>query len=435
MRKSAPPSLKVLWPDGALVGKVVTPGDTYFGYDLQWLSNGYNLSPLKVPFTETVYRGRDPNFDRLPGFLCDCIPDQWGRRIMAGNFNAENIKVTALNMLAWVGSRGIGALSFEPAIANGEENGCWANVTPLLLAREAQAVLRKPTPESFEFLKKAGTAGGAFPKATIALMPDNTVMFGGNVARAAVDIPEAKLGILKLDCEDLPGRPSTDGRMEFAYLEMSRAAGVRTTKCQLLPDDEGERLRQHLFVERFDVVPGAAERLHLVTLAGLLETYSLTYSDLLSATLRLTQDRAELTEAVRRMLFNIRAGNSDDHGKNHSFLFDARTKQWTLSPAYDLTLNYSENRSFNGLSQQSFGSSPRIKAVREVAAEYGVREDEFNAIDKEVTAAVAAWETFATKAGIPEKDFLRAKQRHEQVIDSLAAHGEPRVENKRMRLF
>jgi len=38
------------------------------------------------------------------------------------------------------------------------------------------------------------------------------------------------------------------------------------------------------------------------------------------------------------MIFNVRSANADDHGKNHSFLFDAVAGRWTLSPAYDLTL-------------------------------------------------------------------------------------------------
>jgi serine/threonine protein kinase HipA of HipAB toxin-antitoxin module len=42
------------------------------------------------------------------------------------------------------------------------------------------------------------------------------------------------------------------------------------------------------------------------------------------------------------MIFNVRAGNADDHGKNHSFILDEDTRSWTLAPAYDLTLSFSE---------------------------------------------------------------------------------------------
>ena len=60
------PALNVLWSDGRLVGKVVVPGPTYFGYDEEWLAGGYNLSPLVVPFTPVVLRQQVPSSKVLP---------------------------------------------------------------------------------------------------------------------------------------------------------------------------------------------------------------------------------------------------------------------------------------------------------------------------------------------------------------------------------
>ena len=39
---------------------------------------------------------------------------------------------------------------------------------------------------------------------------------------------------------------------------------------------------------------------------------------------------------ARRMIFNVKSGNKDDHSKNFSFLLNAQ-HQWQLAPAYDLT--------------------------------------------------------------------------------------------------
>jgi serine/threonine-protein kinase HipA len=39
---------------------------------------------------------------------------------------------------------------------------------------------------------------------------------------------------------------------------------------------------------------------------------------------------------ARRMIFNIKSGNKDDHSKNFSFLMNEK-HQWRLAPAYDLT--------------------------------------------------------------------------------------------------
>src|SRR5580700_11913219 len=96
------PALRVQWYDGRLTGKVVVPGQTFFGYDEAWLASGYNLSPLAVPFNATVFRQRVDGFDQLPGFLSDCLPDQWGRRLMESDFRTLDVTPTPMRMLAWV---------------------------------------------------------------------------------------------------------------------------------------------------------------------------------------------------------------------------------------------------------------------------------------------------------------------------------------------
>src|ERR1017187_9637687 len=292
------PALRVQWSDGRLVGKVVSPGPTYFGYAEEWLAQGYSLSPLSVPFTPVIFRQRSDGFDQLPGFLSDCLPDQWGRRLMERDFRELHVTPTPLRMLGWVGRRGLGALSFAPALEEPHSSSAWERVTPLLLAREAQAVMSESAPEAFRHLRQAGTAGGAYPKATVGLLRDGTLVTGGNVA--ATRIPGMKLGILKLDVEDDPLRPSSDGRVEAAYLRMARAAGIRTVRAHVMSDTASTRPRHHLFVDRFDLA-ARNRRLHLLTLAGALHRHNLTYIDLLVATRDLTSDRAQVLEAVRRM--------------------------------------------------------------------------------------------------------------------------------------
>ena len=420
MARSSSPALNVRWHTGDLVGQVVVPGVTEFGYVPDWLRAGFSLSPLVVPFTDILCRSRDTNFDQLPGFLSDCLPDQWGRRLMTQEFSAAGINQTPVKMLAWVGRRGIGALSFEPVLETPVPAGSWEPVRPLLLAREAQAVQRLEAPAAFRHLAGAGTAGGAFPKATVALLADGSVLCGGHVAGSLPAGHGARLGLLKLDSEDLPGRASTDGRMEFAYMEMARAAGIKVARCEVLTEDEGERPRHHLFVERFDVVANSSRRLHLLTLAGALQESGLTYRHLLDATRRLTQDRAEVVEAVRRMIFNVRAANADDHGKNHSFCFDDSTRSWSLSPAYDLTLNCSEQRQFFGLTPNTFGVRPRMNALRDVAADAGVQAAEFEQLDREVKGAITRWPEFARQADLTPEDAQRAALLQAAMADALS---------------
>jgi len=434
MSRALAPALNVRWYDGRLVGRVVTTGPTYFAYADEWLASGYNLSPIAVPLANTAFRQRVDGFDQLPGFLSDCLPDQWGRRIMDREFSALDVRATPMRMLAWVGRRGIGALNFEPALDGEHSASSWAAVTSVLLTREAQAVMREEPARAFQHLQRAGTAGGALPKATVARLPDGTLLVGGDVAAAATAHPDARLGILKLDCEDNPVGRVTDGRLEHAYMTMARASGIRTAATEIITDVTDTRSFHHLFVERFDCLRGTPRRFHLVTLAGVLHTHRLSYSNLLLTTRQLTQDQTEVSEAVRRMIFNVRSANADDHGKNHSFLFDDHAGRWTLSPAYDLTLNAESGREYQGLSPNSFGTSPRWATLAGLAADAGVRRDEFDAIDAEVAAAIQRWPEFAASANLAPGVIERAASIHADLATTLASEP-PAKRGKRRKLW
>lgn len=428
------PSLDVGWHTGEPVGKVVNPGTLAFGYLPEWLDRGASLSPLVVPFSNELHRLRDDAFDQLPGFLADALPDSWGRTVMSREFAAANVEATPLHMLAWVGKRGLGSLRFQPAVTDEASSDSWGAVEPILLAREAQEVLRNAPPESYIHLRRAGTAGGAFPKATVALLPDQTLLCGGDVVAVMDRYSEAKLGILKLDVEDDPTRPSTDGRLEAAYLTMAKAAGIQVPNHEVISHDDHDRPRHHLFVERFDVLDGGKKRLHLLSLAGAMETFRLLdYPRLFDTTRRLTEDNTQLIEAVRRMIFNVRAANADDHGKNHAFTFDREHSRWSLSPAYDLTLNYSPSSTFNGLFPQTFGNSPRLDRMADVSADFGIPHNQFAEIDAQVASAVQRWPEFAEQHAVPGKDIERARKQHEHILVVLDAKDHRHRSTKRRR--
>ena len=55
----------------------------------------------------------------------------------------------------------------------------------------------------------------------------------------------------------------------------------------------------------------------------------------------------DIQELFRRMVFNILVRNTDDHPRNHGFLFDASGVE--LSPAYDLVPSLTQSWSGNGV--------------------------------------------------------------------------------------
>ena len=346
-------------------------------------------------------------------------------------FSALDVRTTPMRMLAWVGQRGIGALKFEPTLEGDNSSSSWQPVSSLLLAREAQAVLHDEPARAFKHLQNAGTVGGALPKATVALLSNGKLLVGGDVAAAATEYPEPRLGLLKLDCEDNTAGRDSDGRLEHAYMSMAHASGIRTAVTETMTDSSGSRPLHHLFVERFDYVRGSSRRFHLMTLAGTLHTHQLDYRNLLLTTRQITQDHTEVCEAARRMIFNVRAANADDHGKNHSFLYDEAARQWRLSPAYDVTLNADGDRTYHGLSPNTFGASPRLSVLAAVAADAGVSRGEFETLDAEVVAAIQRWSEFAKNAGLPADVIQHISSIHTGVAVTLASEAPPRQGTRR----
>ena len=103
---------------------------------------------------------------------------------------------------------------------------------------------------------------------------------------------------------------------------------------------------------------------------------------------QLTRDHQEVLDATRRMIFNARTGNADDHEKHHSFLYHEEARQWTRSPGYDLTLDFPEGGDYHGLIPASFGSAPRFATMAETAADAGLSGREFAARDEVMVAAL-----------------------------------------------
>lgn len=96
---------------------------------------------------------------------------------------------------------------------------------------------------------------------------------------------------------------------------------------------------------RFDIDENG-NRLHTATAGALLRLSIrdpfMDYSNLLALTGYITQNREDVEQMYRRMLFNYLTDNKDDHCKNFSFYVVRNNKSgawhWRLAPAYDLTL-------------------------------------------------------------------------------------------------
>lgn len=98
------------------------------------------------------------------------------------------------------------------------------------------------------------------------------------------------------------------------------------------------------------------------------------------------------------MAFNIIFGNTDDHFRNHGFIFTP--KSWTLSPAYDI--NPSTKRYQCLLINENTEASD-IKLLLDACGSYMLIHKDAQSIIDEVSSTINDWQRIATENQIPTK--------------------------------
>ncbi len=151
--------------------------------------------------------------------------------------------------------------------------------------------------------------------------------------------------IIKLPAKEYPGLPE----VEYAAMQLASAVGVNTATCRLVPRNAvegipGEFLAHGdsvLVVRRFDRSDDDA-RIHIEDagqVLGALDIFKYTMGTtdtVLNMVRRFSTDsRADIAEAIRRVVVDVLIGNGDNHLKNWSFRFPSAGKI-RLSPAYDI---------------------------------------------------------------------------------------------------
>ena len=426
---TAPRPLGTLAADGPRI---------FFEFAPEFLADWLPVSPFALERRTGIQEHADRDFERLHGIFYDAMPDGWGRLLQDRAFARLGIaqhEITPLDRLAAVGSAGIGALAFDPAIeldsetdvaqpdnaeAIEEHHDRWRWRPELAQVADHAARLYQGNAEQVlpALLAGGGSPGGARPKVLAAVaFPAHAnggspvVVAGGypELAGRAVEVPDGyEPWIIKFPAQ--PDSPDA-GAVEAAYAAMARAAGINMPPTFLFEVPDGRRF---FGIQRFDRVgPGFVRRLHVHTLGGLIHADyrapSCDYRDFLNVTLRLTQSVAESAEALRRMVFNVLAHNRDDHVRNFAFTMNG-TGEWRLSPAYDLTfsagMNGEHTTAINGN-----GARPTRAGMQELAQEVGtVPAERVRQILEEVSAAVVRWPEFAAAAGVPRAQRTTIRQ-------------------------
>lgn len=381
-----------------------------FSYDKEFLNGGIDIAPLTASIHNPRYSlpflgetDRDV-FSGLPAFIADSLPGGWGNAVYnawVAEHHLSSRQITPIDKLAFIGSRGMGALEFEPAIPIDENkdialNDLYLRAKEILQNREQ--VTANTSQLNMDVLYEVGTsAGGNHAKAVIAINKET-----GEIRSGQIDLSEDYTYYL-LKFEEYEHYPLT--RIEMAYYDMAKLCSIHMMSSQLI-DIGSER---HFLTERFDRKNG--QKLHTQTLAAMMPDAS-SYEDLMDVCLKLKLPYAEVEETYRRAVFNILTTNVDAHIKNFSFMMK-EGGSWHITPAYDLTFScFNPGNKFDPAHYLSLnGKTMNVNAndLMTLGRIYNIKNP--NAIIKECVDAVLEFRTIAARYGVSEP-WIDKVERH-----------------------
>lgn len=380
-------------------------GCSSFQFDRDFINNGLDIAPLVAPLSSAiVQRGfpisgnKEKPYYGLPEFIADSLPDHWGNVVFQKWLEANNLhtrQINAVDRLSFIGKRAMGAFEFQPAHIKEDAS---IDIKLSSLYELANRIFNDRQNVSIdvnngliiEDLYKVGTsAGGQRPKAIIAI--DETT---GIIRSGQADLPQSfKHYILKFDTSKPDEFPFT--KIEMAYYLMARDCGIDMMSSKLV-EIEGT---QNFLTQRFDRVDGI--RIHTQTMAAM-SSFADTYEDLFVIGRKINLTAEEQTQQYRRMVFNILAGNVDDHTKNFSFLMYPNG-EWHISPAYDLIFSIDpESRFFRNHELSVRGKRNNI--TRKDLIDFAKAQDIKNPtnIIEQTIEVVKKFNDYAEQVGISE---------------------------------
>ena len=328
-----------------------------FEYSKEWLSRFSHIT-LDPDLYNTPGRQYVPNNKTFFGFLSDCLPDRWGRKllkrkeaILAEKENRIERQLNDYDFLTGINDETrMGSLRFKKSkdgsFISSNDN---YNVPP------------------FENLRKLEQASLAFEKTeftddkALNLLLDPGSSLGGARPKATVKDANGLLWIAKFPSH----RDEYNmGAWEKVTSDLARMAGLNIPET-LKKDfnDNGSTF----MTKRFDRVyeKGKAKRVHCASALTMLGKTDGANNKDGSSYLELVdfiksnsiQPNKDLEELWNRIVFSILVSNTDDHLRNHNFILTERG--WKLAPLFDvnpnplgkeLSLNITENNNQKRLS-------------------------------------------------------------------------------------
>ncbi len=359
-----------------------------FVYGSKYLKRGDSvpLDPFNMPLEEREFIVTTN--EGVHGPIRDASPDKWGRYIIQSN--TPDTEWDSIGYLLNSAEDRVGALSFGVGKVPPAPVRKFNKTVDLQTLIEASHKLELQQPineaESAVLMAGAGT-GGARPKSTIE---------DGN-----------NLWLAKFPSQ---GDKRNYSKIEYGAMNLAKACGLNVPELRIVPVGT----RDVFLIKRFDRIWDQDKRSYYkhhfvsgLTLLNLDESdrTKWSYLDLADNMRRwIEKPQSDLKELFKRIVFNGFISNSDDHPRNHGFLWLGKTHR--LSPVYDLV------------------PEPKAGSTRYLAMTIGDNGREFtkdnlfskcNAFDlslddaKEIydgiKAQTAKWQKYFSEAGLEQEDM------------------------------
>lgn len=362
-----------------------------FEYDPSWLThpNRFSLEPALTlgpgPFHTPAGRS-------LFGALGDSAPDRWGRVLMrrAERRRAERAGETPRTLReidyllrvddeARQGALRLAEVEGGPFLAPAEATRIPPLIElPRLLSAAENVIADTDSDEDLRLLLAPGSSlGGARPKASIR---DRD----GHLALAK--FPHRDDEIDKV-------------RWEATALGLARRAGLVVPAWRL----EIVANRPVLILRRFDRTGSIRiPFLSAMSMLGAGDHETRSYLELVDVLRRYgAAPKEDMGALWRRIVFSVLISNTDDHLRNHAFLYDG-TDGWRLAPAYDLNpvpVDIKPRVLTTAIDLDDGRAS--LDLARGVAEYFELSGHEARTIASEVGQAVRGWRQEAARHGLP----------------------------------
>lgn len=367
------------------------------------------LDPLALPLqpAETVTVREGDSF--IPDAFSDAGPDLWGRAVIDRVARLE--RASEFDYLLATGSNRAGALDFSVGLDKHEAVSAQIDDIADIEIAIDQIRRKLPVEERLRHLIALGTSvGGMRPKTLVE--------------------KDGHLWIAKFNARD---EDFDAVSMEYAGMSLAKECGIA------VPEVHKHRFQDQriaLLVRRFDresLDDGRYGRIPYVSARTLLRGYGREtdgtvpseYSYILLAQVRRLTGReemlgADLKELFRRMVFNILIDNTDDHERNHGFLYEGG---WRLAPAFDISSQ------LTGLGYQAMKvgvdntQSTLANALSE-CAHFGLKPEEALECANRLIDSTGALQSIYREAGVDSERAATAARIRESIVSTFRARPE-----------